>query len=43
MRDKGVMTNEDYPYRARDENCAHDDSKVYGHVKEWGHTPRNDV
>merc|ERR1712038_2063023 len=36
MRDNGVMTNEDYPYTARDENCRHDSSKVYGHVKSYG-------
>jgi len=39
MRDNGVMTNEDYPYMARDQSCAHDSSKVYGHVKDYGSTP----
>jgi len=43
MRDKGVMTNEDYPYRARDQSCAYDRSKVYGHVRQYGFTPSNDV
>jgi len=43
MKDKGVMTNEDYPYRARDQSCAYDSSKVYGRVKQYGGTPRNDV
>jgi len=43
MKDKGVMTNEDYPYRARDQSCAYDSSKVYGRVKQYGGTPRNNV
>jgi len=39
MKDKGVMTNEDYPYMARDQSCAYDSSKVYGRVKRYGRTP----
>jgi len=43
MKDNGVMTNEDYPYMAMDQSCAHDSSKVYGHVKEYDSTPKKNV
>ena len=30
MKDHGVMTNEDYPYKGKNEKCAHDDAKTVG-------------
>jgi hypothetical protein len=30
------MTNEDYPYKAKNQTCAHDDSKTIGKTKDWG-------
>jgi KDEL-tailed cysteine endopeptidase len=43
MQDHGVMTNEDYPYTAKNEPCAHDDSKTKGKTKTWGIAGKNDV
>ena len=36
MKDNGAMTNEDYPYKAKNQACAHDESKVIGKTLEWG-------
>jgi len=30
------MSSADYPYVAKDQVCAHDDSKIIGRTKEWG-------
>lgn len=30
------MTNEDYPYKAKHQACAHDESKIVGKTLEWG-------
>jgi hypothetical protein len=35
MRDHGAMTEKDYPYKAKNQTCAHDDSKTVGKVKNW--------
>jgi len=43
MKDHGAMTNEDYPYKAKHQTCAHDDSKIIGRTKDWGVTDRRDV
>ena len=36
MRDQGAMTNEDYPYMAKHQTCAHDESKIAVKTKDWG-------
>ena len=36
MRDEGAMTNEDYPYMAKNQKCAHDESKIAVKTKDWG-------
>jgi len=43
MHDQGAMYNEDYPYKAKNQDCAHDESKTIGRTKEWGIDGRNDV
>jgi hypothetical protein len=43
MKDHGVMTNEDYPYKGKNQDCAHEDSKTKGKTKEWGIAGRKDV
>jgi KDEL-tailed cysteine endopeptidase len=42
MRDHGVMTNEDYPYKAKDQPCAHDYDKTIGKTTTWGVAGRTD-
>jgi hypothetical protein len=37
------MLNEDYPYKAKDQTCAHDKEKTIGNTKAWGIDGRNDV
>jgi hypothetical protein len=37
------MTNEDYPYKAKNQDCAHDESKIIGRTKDWGIDGRNNV
>ena len=37
------MTNKDYPYKAKDQTCAHDETKTIGKTKEWGIDGRNNV
>lgn len=43
MKDQGAMTNADYPYKARDQTCAHDDTKIVGRTKAWGVDGRRNV
>jgi len=43
MKDQGAMTNEDYPYKAKNQPCAHDETKIIGRTKEWGTTGYSDV
>jgi cathepsin L len=43
MRDHGVMTNEDYTYTAKNEDCKHDNNKIKGKTKEWGIAGKKDV
>ena len=43
MHDQGAMTNADYPYRAKDQECAHDESKIIGRTKSWGVDGQYDV
>jgi len=37
------MLNADYPYKAKDQKCAHEESKTIGHTKAWGIDGRNNV
>jgi len=37
------MSNEDYPYKAKDETCKHDESKIIGRTKQWGIDGRNNI
>jgi len=37
------MTNADYPYKAINQTCAHDDSKTIGRTKDWGVDGWNNV
>ena len=43
MKDQGAMTNEDYPYKAKNQPCAHDETKIIGRTKEWGVSGYGDV
>jgi len=43
MKDQGAMTNADYPYKGKNQTCAHDDSKIIGRTKEWGISGKKDV
>ena len=43
MYDQGAMTNEDYPYKAYEQDCAHDETKIVGRTKEWGVDGYSDV
>jgi len=35
------MLNKDYPYKAKDQDCFHEESKTIGRVKDWAIDGRN--
>ena len=35
QRDHGAMTEKNYPYTGKAQNCKHDDNNVLGKLKEW--------
>jgi len=37
------MINKDYPYKAKNQDCAHKEDKIVGRTKVWGISGRNDV
>lgn len=41
MHDQGAMLNKDYPYKAKDQDCFHEESKTIGRVKDWAIDGRN--
>jgi len=37
------MLNKDYPYKAKNQTCAHKEAETIGHTKDWGIDGRNNV
>jgi len=37
------MLNKDYPYKAKDQDCFHDEAKTIGRVKDWDIDGKNDL
>ena len=35
QRDRGVMTEKNYPYTGKAQDCKHDDNNILGKLKEW--------
>ena len=35
MKEQGVMTNAEYPYNGRENDCAHDYDNLYGYVEDY--------